>query len=259
MKPLLAVIVVACLVEVGCDEDPARKVRIETPPAASAPVPASQTANASGKISPPRLSSSAGLPHTTDSSPAPARVAPAPAHMVKAAAHQRAAANAPLFPWLQDFCPLPTEASAGASSFAVQGPCEFQHQGLASCQAIGDDFLVAITRKARQGTMVTFINVEHYTGPGSYEGSQIFIALQNGTTIHRWSSDTVNTVVGPGESFLDISKTPLELEPTLQDCSKLIGPETGYQFQCGGRDIANPAGDKGDEVVSGKLQCAARN
>ncbi len=106
--------------------------------------------------------------------------------------------------------------------------------------------------------MVAFINVEQYHGPGSYEGSQIFVALQNGTTIHRWSSDTVSTVVGPGEAFLDISKAHLELEPTLQDCSKLIGPSTGYQFQCGERGNSNPAGDKADEVVAGKLQCAGK-
>ena len=139
----------------------------------------------------------------------------------------------------------------------MQGPCEFQHQGLASCQAIGDDFLVALTRKAKQGTLVTFINVEHYQGPGSYEGSQIFVAVQNGTTIHRWSSDTISTVVGPGEAFLDISKSRLELEPTLQDCSTLIGPASGYQFQCGARGFANAAGNT-DEIVSGKLQCAAK-
>jgi hypothetical protein len=117
---------------------------------------------------------------------------------------------------------------------------------------------VAVTRKAKQGTLVTFINVENYHGPGNYGGSQIFVAMQNGTTIHRWSSDTMATTVGPGEAFLNMPTTRLALEPTLKDCSSLIGPATEYQYQCGGLDYTKSAIDKAEEVVSGKLQCAGK-
>src|ERR1700751_2738767 len=81
MKALRALVVVACLIAVGCEEDPARKVKIEAYPQqqpASVPAQPSQPASTSATAAPP---------HSMSPSPAPRAVAQAPARAVKAAAH----------------------------------------------------------------------------------------------------------------------------------------------------------------------------
>ena len=122
-----------------------------------------------------------------------------------------------------------------------------------------DDFYAALTRKAKDGaTLVIYLNVENYHGPGSYDGGQLFLAVQKGTVIHRWSSDTVRATVGPGQAFVTLPATRLELEPTLTDCSILIGPASNYLFQCSGLGNPKEAIPDPDEVISGKLQCAGK-
>ena len=123
-----------------------------------------------------------------------------------------------------DFCPPPAEDSTGPSHLIANGPCGFEHRGAASCESLPDDFIVALTRKALHGsTLVIFLNVERYHGPGAYDGAQMFETVQSGTGIHRWSSDSVHATVGPGEAFVTFPETRLEEEPMLMGCTALIG------------------------------------
>jgi hypothetical protein len=64
-------------------------------------------------------------------------------------------------------------------------------------------------------------------------------------------------VVGPGEAFATISEAKLEAEPMLVDCNRVIGPDTNYQYDCGGRTDEKTPLESTFEVVSGKLQCAS--
>jgi hypothetical protein len=129
----------------------------------------------------------------------------------------------------------------------VAGPCAFQHQGTFACESTGDDFYISASRKAARGaTLLVYINVEQYKGPGVYKDAQMYIGVQDKTSIHRWSSDKVDITVSPGEEFAVLPSTRLDAEPVLVGCS---GPMTN--FQCGGRDTfeAPPA------IVSGTMRC----
>jgi hypothetical protein len=154
-----------------------------------------------------------------------------------------------------EFCPLP-EDSSGPGSFVAKGPCEFQQRAPVSCEATGDDLIVAVPRKAKNGaSLVIYLNVEHYHGPGAYEGAQIFVAVESGEIIYRWSNDEVRATVGPDEAFVAISRTQLDQEPVRVACSRLIGPESNYTYQCAG---TSGAIDSAAEIFFGKLQCRSR-
>ena len=134
----------------------------------------------------------------------------------------------------------------------MKGPCTFQHRSAVSCESALDDFILVMSRKAAgDATLMVYINVEKYHGPGDYDGAQMFVGVQDKNSINRWSSDTVNITVGPGEEFAVLPRTSLEAEPLLIDCT---GPMSNYQ--CGDRRIAAPINGT-HEVVSGTLQCAA--
>ena len=221
MKGAALLVITGCLATIGCSEDPARSVKIAARPKRTAAAPAAPVSTThTPKVSrPPRV--------------------PDPG-------------------WHPDFCPPPAEGSEGPSTFSVSGPCEFEHHGAVSCESVGDDFIVALTRKARNGaTLVVYLNVEQYHGPGTYDGGQMFVAVEGGSTIYRWSSDAVKTTVGPGEAFAELHETRLEGEAMLLGCTSLIGPSTNYQYQCDSTRDAPLAIDKTVEIVSGKLQCAA--
>ena len=156
-----------------------------------------------------------------------------------------------------EFCPPPSGESTGPSSLAVTGPCAFEVRTAGACESIGDDFIVALTRKAKlDASLVVYLNVEHYHGPGSYDGAQMFVAAQGAKTIYRWSSDTVQATVGRNEAFVLLPRTQLDGEPVHIDCSRLIGPSTNYQYQCDGMGEATISIDNAPEVVSGTLRCA---
>jgi hypothetical protein len=159
--------------------------------------------------------------------------------------------------WIGEFCPLPADDSEGPSSFAATGPCGFRHPETVKCESLGDDFITAFTLKARNGAaLVAYLNVESYHGPGTYDGAQLFVAVQSATTIDRWSNENVHAVVGPREAFVTLPETRLDEEPMLVDCTRLIEPSTNYQYQCGTRSFVRPAGASTAEIVSGKLQCS---
>jgi hypothetical protein len=156
-----------------------------------------------------------------------------------------------------EFCPPAAEDSNGPGSLAIAGPCTFEHRAEVKCESSPDDFIAGFVRKARRGaTVAVYINVEHYHGPGSYDGTQMFVAVQSGAGIYRWSNDNVRATVSPGEAFLELPAARLDAEPMLINCSRLIGPESNYQYQCGGQAGGSVAFAATPETVSGRLQCA---
>jgi len=211
LKPSSALVIVACLVAAACDQDPARSVKIVArPPAASSGV----TPPGAG-VTPPG-----------------------------------AGESSPIAEWRPEGCPPPPEDSSGPSSLSVTGPCAFQHRARVNCEARHDDFYVSLSRKAARGaTLMVYINVEKYHGPGSYDGAEMFVGVQDKTSIYRWSGDRLAITVGPGEEFVVLPTTRLDAEPILIDCT---GPMTN--FQCGGRGDAEALLGT-TEVVSGTLWC----
>ena len=154
--------------------------------------------------------------------------------------------------WHPAGCPPPPESSPGPSTLKVSGPCTFEHRATFACESIHDDFIVSATHEAAGGaSLMVYINVEHYNGPGTYEGAEMFVGLQDATTIHRWSSDQVSITVGPEEEYAVLPATPLEAEPLLVDCS---GPQANYQ--CSGRNDTAPINGT-VQMVAGKMQCSS--
>jgi hypothetical protein len=159
---------------------------------------------------------------------------------------------------IPEFCPA-SEEPQGPGAFILEGPCAFRHRAPVSCEATPDDFIVAVPRKSKNGAMlVIYLNVEHYHGPGVYDGAQLFVALEGGTDIYRWSNDEVRATVGPGEAFVTLGRTRLDQEPMHVVCSRLIGPESNYTYQCAASSRANLDIDAAPEIVSGKLSCRTR-
>ena len=57
-------------------------------------------------------------------------------------------------------------------------PIHHGHLAAAS-EALGDDFYVSMTRKAARGaTLMVYVNVEDYKGPGDYKRAQVFVGIQ---------------------------------------------------------------------------------
>jgi hypothetical protein len=156
-------------------------------------------------------------------------------------------------------CPPPPEQqSVGPSSLTATGPCAFEQRAAATCESSIDDFVVALTRKANNGaTLVLHVNFEHYHGPGTYDDARMFVAVQDGKSLSRWSNDRARITVGPDEAFVVLPDTRLAAEPMFVDCSRVIGPDTNYQPNCAGQTSAKTPLEGTIEVVSGKLQCEA--
>jgi hypothetical protein len=132
------------------------------------------------------------------------------------------------------------------------GPCAFEHHGTFTCEPLGDDLYVAMSRKsANGGTLMAYINVEAYKGPGEYKQGQMFVSVQDKSSIYRWSSDDIAITIGPDVKYALLASTKLQAEPVLVGCT---GPMNN--FQCDGRGEA--AGLLGTLLeVSGRLACAA--
>ena len=128
----------------------------------------------------------------------------------------------PGWEWHDEFCTLPSQE--GSSDLTVTGPCSYHQVGNVRCTADQDDFLVMVKREApRQATLTLFINVEKYTGPGDYKENQMFIALNNGKTGYRWSSDNVTVTVGPGAKYVEFPKNFLPGEPPTPGVETISG------------------------------------
>lgn len=113
----------------------------------------------------------------------------------------------------------------------MTGACAFEHKGSFTCEALGDDLYISVSRRAAHGgTLMAFVNVEQYKGPGRYKNAQMFVSVQDKSTIYRWSSDEIDIEVGPDVEYAVLPTSRLEAEPLLVECT---GPMNNYQ--CGGR------------------------
>lgn len=246
----------ACLAGLACEQDPARSVKIIARPVTpSQPVgaPASGAQQVSDIQTPPPSEAAAREPRAAAARPPKdtGRSVPAPgqaANPPREAASETTSATA----WRPPGCPPPPEASSGPSNFIVSGPCAFEHRTEVACESLEDDFLVTLTRKAAGGsTLMVFINVEFYKGPGEYTGAQAFLGLQDKTNIYRWSSDTMKATVGKNEESITIPETRLDVEPMFLNCT---GTMRNFQCQDRGAMAEIPLTT---EVVSGTLRCQA--
>jgi hypothetical protein len=221
-RSLGLLLAILCLALPACEEDPARSVKIAT----RAPVAAE-----SRGATPFGGAPLAGLPPGTP----------------------------PGTPWHLDVCSGEPEPPQGPSTLRATGPCAFEHRAATNCESAGDDFIVAITRKtAGNATLVVFLNVERYRGPGSYENAEMFVAVQDGTSLYRWWGDTVNATVGPDEAFVTLTSARLEAEPLHMDCVRVIGPETNYLYDCEKLSNERTAVDNTFEDISGTLVCETK-
>lgn len=163
--------------------------------------------------------------------------------------------NGPYRDLLLDACPVPGEAP-GPGSFSAEGTCGFRERELVDCESVKDDFIIAVTRPAQNGwTLVAYLNVERYHGPGEYDGAQLFVAVQNERTIYRWSSEDLHVRVEPYEEAATVSSGRLEAEPVHFQCSTLLTPESNLTYQCNAASESNFRFNKSDLKVKGTLQC----
>jgi len=226
-----ALALLAGVAAAGCDRDPARSVKVIDRPSTR-----------SAALAEPTPASDAGTNATAAAGALPLSPVVAPATATPAASVTPA--------FRLGACPPLPEDDAGPSTMALDGPCTFRHRAAASCESLGDDFIMVATRPAQDGaTAMIYVNVEKYTGPGKYTDAQMFVGVQDKVNIWRWSSDNVNITVGKDEAFAEMPRTRLLAEPVLVNCT---GPMTNYQ--CDGRGEVS-AFERSVEMVSGRLQC----
>ena len=284
MKRLRTLIVLAAFCAAACDKDPARSVKIATssPPLPAPAVtaqPSTESAQAPAVVQGPAPVQGAasvqkdapsqsaakpdpGTPTAAPPSRASVRAAPAkptakapatPVHSSPEAKSSDAAALSPSGEQAFNGCPPPADAAGGPSTLKVTGPCPFEHRGTFAYERAVDDFYLSMTRKAARGaTLTVFVNVESYKGPGTYKAAQMWIGVQDKTSIYRWSSDALDITIGPDEAYALLPDASLQAEPVLVDCT---GPMTNYQ--CGGRDISKKMITGTVQKAAGKLMCAA--
>jgi hypothetical protein len=203
---LAALLATACLIVSACDEDPARSVKIIDRPV----------------VLPQRSDSS--LPESTGPKPESSPKRPATIATPSPAAKTDSTKAVPVgsrpiseWEWRPELCPPPPEQADGPSTLVVTGPCAFQHKGAMECKVTPDDFIVQATRPgALDTTMSIYVNVEGYTGPGTYQKSQILIGLLDAKFSFRWVSDTVPITVAPDEQSLSFRATRLEILPPFE-------------------------------------------
>jgi hypothetical protein len=152
--------------------------------------------------------------------------------------------------------PPPEEHPVGPSSLTATGPCAFEQRAAVTCESSVDNFTLALTRKAKNGaTLVMYVDFDHYHGPGNYDDGRMFVAVQDGQSLYRWSNDRARITVGPDEAFAVLPETRLAAEPMFVDCKRVIGSDTMYQHDCARQTSAKTPAEGTIEVVSGKLQC----
>jgi hypothetical protein len=112
-------------------------------------------------------------------------------------------------PWDPAYCEVEPEGerTASFSELAVAGACAFDYHRAAICNAAGDDFYVLLRRRLADGhELELYINVEFYTGPGTYEKKvEIVALLRRGTSLYRWSNNETSVTLGTGLGGLSTS------------------------------------------------------
>ncbi len=85
------------------------------------------------------------------------------------------------------------------------------------CSATKDDFYIEAKRPAaRDATLLVYVNVERYHGPGSYDKAEMLVGVQDPAFNFRWFSDTVRITVGEGEKFVELEPARLEPLPPVE-------------------------------------------
>ena len=106
-------------------------------------------------------------------------------------------------PWDPASCEVLPEPdkSASFSDLTFTGTCMFHHRGPATCRARGDDYYIILRRKLADGSDAeVYINVEFYTGPGTYEKkTEILFLVRRGQSLYRWSTTDATMTLGFGE------------------------------------------------------------
>ena len=133
-------------------------------------------------------------------------------------------------PWDLDGCRVAPERDRGASfsELTFTGTCAFEHHGPATCHAAGDDYYAVLYRPLEDGNeLELYINVEFYTGPGTYDRKVEVLALvRRGTSLYRWSNEQATVTLGYGQGGLSTSDksaaqaqggtpTTVQLAPTV--------------------------------------------
>lgn len=114
-------------------------------------------------------------------------------------------------PWDPALCDVvpEKEKSASLSDLTATGACAFVHHGTAVCSGTGDDYYALIQRRLADGSELAFhLNVEAYTGAGTYEKkSQVLVLVRRGQVLYRWSNDEGTATLGFAEGG-GVSSTP---------------------------------------------------
>lgn len=92
------------------------------------------------------------------------------------------------------------------------------------CTSTADDFILETKRPAsREATLLIYVNVEKYHGPGSYDEAQILVGVQDPAFNYRWYSDQVRITVGEAEKFVEFPPTRLEPLPPVEAPDIMVG------------------------------------
>jgi len=149
---------------------------------------------------------------------------PARAVRIEPPATVTPAVVAPVVEWRPEFCVPIDEAPGGKSTLVATGPCPFQHHGDVSCHANTDDFYLVGSRKTKLGaTLMIYINIEHYSGPGSYDGAQMYVAIQGEQAVYRWANDSIRISVSKGEADATMPVARLGAEAPAVDTLSIGG------------------------------------
>jgi hypothetical protein len=86
-----------------------------------------------------------------------------------------------------------------------------------NCSTTTDDFYLEATRPAaRNATLLVYVNVERYKGPGSYDKAEMLVGVRDAGYNFRWYSDMVRVTVSEGEKSVEIQPARLEPLPPVE-------------------------------------------
>src|SRR2546421_13094626 len=72
-------------------------------------------------------------------------------------------------------------------------------------------------RRPPRSTLFPYTTLFRSHGPGTYDGAEMLVGVQEGEQNFRWFSDAVHVTVGPGEKFAELSPTRLEPLPPADE------------------------------------------
>jgi hypothetical protein len=83
-----------------------------------------------------------------------------------------------------------------SSNLAISGGCTLQELLPVSCTIAVDDFYAVIHRTLTGGRVFYMtLNVETYRGPGSFHNAQLYLEVEGGGVLARWTNLRVDATV----------------------------------------------------------------